>query len=451
MKSALFIILFFLAPMISWAETAVPEKKPETEITMTTTQAMQLAGSMIDHGDYERALQILTKTPKMNNVALEIERWFLLAQIAQKQGDYDSAIKIYRKILDDQPDLARIRFELATCYMHKKQWSRADYHLRLAMAGKDLPENARKMMNYYRYVVRQNKNWNVWFNIGAAPDNNVNNATGGQECIIYGGFVGCNNLAEPESAIGTNLTLGGNYEFKLSDQWRWKSDANLYSNIYDKHKFDDLYVGVSSGPRFVWNQGDVWLAGTFARRWYGWERYNWSAGMRLDTNYDFTRKLSGGLYLRAMGNKYDLYGDFLNGQTYSLNTRFTYSFNASLYMNLRGGITREDAKNSTYSYWQPSLSVGLGAELPYGFHVYLEPSVYWTAYDDARYVASNMQLTKITEHDLTHRYAISISNNKFDIWGFVPTLTLSYTQRDSNIWQREYSKTALEFTMQQRF
>ncbi|MBQ2005739.1 MAG: DUF560 domain-containing protein, partial [Alphaproteobacteria bacterium] len=371
--------------MVSWAEET-SAKNTTSEITMTTTQTMQLAGSMVDHGDYEHALQILTKTPKMNNVALEIERWFLLAQIAQKQGDYDSAIKIYRKILDDQPDLARIRFELATCYMHTKQWSRADYHLRLAMAGKDLPENARKMMNYYRYVVRQNKNWNVWFNIGAAPDNNVNNATGGQECILYYGYVLCNDLAEPESAIGTNLTLGGNYEFKLSDQWRWKSDANLYSNIYDKHKFDDLYIGVSSGPRFVWNQGDVWLAGTFARRWYGWERYNWSAGMRLDTNYDFTRKLSGGLYLRAMENKYDLYGDFLNGQTYSANVRFTYSFNASVYMNLRGGITCEDAKNPTYSYWQPSVSLGVGAELPWGFHVYLEPSVYWSVYDDSRFV-----------------------------------------------------------------
>ena len=91
-KSLVFVLMFL--PMVSWAETSVPEKKSETEITMTTTQAMQLAGALVDKGDFEHALQILTKTPKMNNVALEIERWFLLAQIAQKQGDYDSAIKI---------------------------------------------------------------------------------------------------------------------------------------------------------------------------------------------------------------------------------------------------------------------------------------------------------------------------------------------------------------------
>lgn len=447
----LIFALVMVLPGVTWAKSDTKTKNTPKEITMTTTQAMQLAGTMVDNGDYDHALQILTQTPKMNNVALEIERWFLLAQIAQKRGDYESAIKIYRKILDDQPNLARIRFELATCYMHTEQWSRADYHLRLAMAGKDLPENARGLMNYYRYIVRKNKNWNVWFNIGAAPDNNVNNAAGGQECVATMFGLMCRDLNEPESAIGTNLTLGGSYEFKLSDQWRWKSEINLYSNIYDKHEFDDLYIGASTGPRFVWNRGDVWLAGIAARRWYGWEKYNWSVGARLDTNYDFTRRLSGGLYLRAMNNEYDLYGDFLSGQTYSANTRLTYSFSASVYMNMRAGITREDTTSPTYAYWQPSLSVGVGAELPWGFHAYFEPSVYWSLYDDARWTVDNNQFKEITERDFTHRYAISLSNNKLDIWGFVPTITFSYTQRDSNIWQREYNKTAIEFTMQQRF
>ena len=446
LKSLAFALI--ILPSFCWADNS---KGAGKEITMTTTQAMQLAGTLVDKGDFEHAQQILTKTPRMANLALEIERWFLLAQIAQKQGDFETAIKIYRKILDDQPDLARIRFELATCYMHQKQWARAEYHLQLAMAGKDLPDNAKKLMNYYRYIVRQNKNWNIWFNFGAAPDFNVNNATGGTECVstMYG--LMCRELGEPESAVGANLTLGGNYEFKLSNQWRWKSDANIYSNIYNKHKFDDLYLSLSTGPRFVWNRGDIWLGATAARRWYGWEEYNWSAGVRLDTNYDFTRRLSGGLYLRVLNNSYDKYGEYLDGETYSANTRLTYSMNASVYMNLRTGITRENTADAAYAYWQPSLSFGVGAELPWSFHVYVEPTVYWSWYDGEKWAVKNNRFTEISERDFTQRYALSVSNNKLEIWGFVPTLTISYTQRDSNIWQREFKKTALEFTMQQRF
>lgn len=443
MLKKLFLIFVLALPVTVLAESR--------EITMTTTQAMQLAGQLVDKGKLDQAQQILTKMPDTHNLPLEIERWFLLAQIAQKQGDIDTAVKIYRKILDDQPNLARIRFELAVCYMHQKKWRRADYHMRLAMAGKDLPENAKQMMNYYRYIIRQNKNWNVWFNFGAAPDNNVNNSVGGEECVMTMFGLMCRELANPESAIGGNLSLGGNYEFKLSDHWRWKSDANIYTNVYDKHDYDDLYLSASSGPRYVWSRGDVWVAPMVSRRWYGWDRYNWSYGVRGDLNYDFTRRLSGGLYLRMTENTYDKYDDILSGQTYSASARITYSFNASVYMTLRGGIAREDAENDTYSYWQPSAAIGIGAELPWGFHVYAEPSVYWTRYDDPRWAVRHNQFTEVTEHDFTHRYAVSVSNNKLDIWGFVPTLTVSYTKRESNIWQREYDKTALEFTMQQRF
>lgn len=421
------------------------------EITLTTHQVLQLAGRMVDVGDFDQAGRILGAMPPIHNAALETERWFLLAQIAQQRGDYDTAVRIYTKILDAQPNLARVRFELAVCYMHAHKWHRADYHLRLAMAGNDLPENARTIMNYYRYVIRQNKNWNVWFNFGAAPDNNINNSAGGTECIMTMFGMMCRELDAPESAIGSNLSLGGNYEFKLSQHWRWKSDAAVYSNVYDKHDYDDLYLALATGPRYVWGDGDVWLSAIGARRWYGWDAYNWSAGVRLDTNYDFTRRMSGGLYLRFMNNRYDEYGDFLDGQTYSATARVTYSFNASVYLMARGGITREVARNDIYSYWQPNISVGIGAELPWGFHVYAEPSVYWTRYDAPRWVVWDARFAQITEHDFTQRYALSVSNNKLDVWGFVPTITVSYTRRDSNIWQREFNKTAFEFSMQQRF
>lgn len=421
------------------------------EITMTATQAMQTAGELVRRGDLEHASQILSQMPDTGILPLEIERQFLRAQIAQRQGDIDAAIKIYQNLLDENPGLARVRFELAVCYMHQKKWRRADYHLRLAMAGRDLDEDAKRMMNYYRYLVRKNKNWNVWFNFGAAPDNNINNAASGEECIMTMFGLMCRTLDAPESAVGTNLSLGGDYEFKLSEHWRWKSDGYIYSNVYDKHDYDDLYLSAGTGPRYVWGRGDVWLAGVAARRWYGWGRYNWSAGVRLDTNYDFTRRLSGGLYLRFMDNTYDEYGDFLSGQTYAANMRLLYSFNARVYMVGRGGLTREATAASEYSYWQPSASIGLGAELPWGFHIYAEPGVYWTRYDDARWSVKNQKLVEITEHDFTQRYALSVSNNKFDIWGFVPQITVSYTHRDSNIWQREFDKTAIEFTMQQRF
>jgi hypothetical protein len=58
----LFVLMFL--PMVSWAETSMPKNKSEKEITMTTTEAMQLAGALVDKGDFKHATQILTMTPK---------------------------------------------------------------------------------------------------------------------------------------------------------------------------------------------------------------------------------------------------------------------------------------------------------------------------------------------------------------------------------------------------
>lgn len=446
MKKIILIFLILFLPGIAWAET-----NSSSEIILSALDTVKLAGHLVDFGKYDDAEQILTKLPTLQNGSLETERWFLLAQISARRGDLDTAIKIYRKILDDRPDLARVRFELAVCYMKKKLWSRADYHLRLAMAGKDLPVAAMQMMNYYRYIIRQNKNWNMWFNFGAAPDNNINTSAVGEECVdtMFGPM--CRQLPEPVSAIGANMALGGNYEFKMSDNWRWKSDATIYSNVYDKHEFDDLYLSLGTGPRYVWPDGDVWLAATAARRWYGWDAYYWATGAKVDINYDFTRRVAGGMSLRFISNMYDEFGDFLDGQTYSANLHLSYSINASMYAVLRGGIDREVAADPIYTNWRPNVAVGFGAELPFGVHAYIEPSFYWTHYDDARWVVHDGAFDQVREHSFNQRYALSLSNNKLNVWGFVPTITVSFTRRVSNIWQREYDKTAIEFTMQQRF
>jgi len=432
-------------------------QKKDNTVTMSALDAVKIAGQLVDAGDYDQATRILTMMPQTNNLPVEIERWYLIAQMAQRQGDYDTAIKIYRKILDDQPDLVKIRYELALCYMAKQQWYRADYHLRLAMAGADIPPAVKQQMMYFRWIARQNKNWNVWFNFGAAPDSNVNQASDYELCGVYGAFSGCANTAKPVKAIGYNLLLGGNYEFVLGDHWRWKNDANVYANIYDYHDYDDLYLSASTGPRYIWSHGDVWLAGVAARRWYGWEKYNWSYGAKLDTNYDWTRKLSTGLSFKVLDNKYDNddYASILNGQTYSTSARISYSLDATKYIILRGGVDRDTAKRDYYADWRYNASIGFGSELPWGFHAYLEPYFSWTNYDASRYFVvvedSYLMQKKMTEHDFIQRYALSLSNNKFDVWGFVPTLTFSYTKRNSNVKTREYDKWTLEFTMQQRF
>ena len=121
------------------------------------------------------------------------------------------------------------------------------------------------------------------------------------------------------------------------------------------------------------------------------------------------------------------------------------------YIVLRGTLEREFLGSDAYSNRKFGVGVGFGAELPYGFNIYFEPNFLWSDYDGERWVVKEGVFQPVIENDFTQRYSLSLSNNKFDIWGFVPTMTFSYTNKDSNIHSREYEKWAAEFTMRQRF
>jgi len=453
---------FFFILVLGAGRAGADEKAPPPgSVTLTQHQAVDLAAQLIERKRFADATSLLTQH-SFTVLELEIERRYLLGQIALWEQRYEEAIEIYRTILDHHPNLPKIRMELALAYMATEQWYRADYHMRLAAADESLPPEVKQAIQRYLYVIRQNKNWNLWFNFGMAPENNINNAVGGEECITYSPTFGhfpyplCRKLPEPEKAMGYNLGFGGDYEFKFGEHWRLKSDFALQANLYDKSKYDIYYLSASTGPRYVFSRGDVWLAATGHKMYYGGRSYRDSLGVKLETNYDFLPRLSGGLSLQWRPTQYD--GDqaeYMDGEVRSVNARLVYYFNASLYAVLKGGLEKEDTKEDAYTNHKKTFGVGLGAEIPLGFRIYVEPTFTWTDYDGARWTVADTvngsEYTQVVEEIFTQRYSVSLSNNKFTFWGFTPVVTYSYTDRDSNIKSRSYDSHDIGFTMQQRF
>ena len=455
MKSFVIIagVIFSLISFDVKAEEITPISETETSektITLNPIQIINLAKEFIKEQKYDNAKTLLLKSP-FNIKELEIERLYLLSEIATLENRMDDAIEILRFILDYQPNISSIRFKLAQLYMLQKSWYRADYHLRLAATDENLPPLVKQEIAKSIYIARQNKNWNIWFNIGAAPDDNINNATGGEQCIMTMFGVLCNQLSEKEKAIGFNVSLGGNYEFLIGDKWRLRNEAMLYSNTYNKKEYDDLYLSYTFGPKYVWRNGEVFAGPSAYRRWLSHQPYSYAVGLKINTNYDFTRNLSGGLSLSYMPTRYDDYGEVLDGDTRGINARLSYMFDASKYFIFRTGYEIENTKERIYSNSKNSYAIGFCAEFPWGFSVYIEPSILYTNYDEERWFVKNLGFEEIKEKDITKRYSISLSNRKISLWGFTPTISYTYTDKNSNVWQHEYEKSAFEFTINQRF
>ena len=64
---------------------------------------------------------------------------FLHGTIALARGDWQAAIARFRAMLARNPNLPRVRLDLAFAYFQAGEDRRAAYHFRLALGDKDLP------------------------------------------------------------------------------------------------------------------------------------------------------------------------------------------------------------------------------------------------------------------------------------------------------------------------
>ena len=445
-----FMMLIGLGGITAQASTLNSDDNKITVVTMTHEQTLTFAQELVEKNKLEDAKKVLLLKP-FQQKELEIERLYLLAQIATKENKIDKAIDIYYFILEHQPNISNIRFRLAELYLIRKDWIRADYHYRLALADRELPIVIQNRIKQALYYIRQNKNYNFWFNFGIAPDNNVNNTTSGEQCVMTMFGPMCNTLDDPEKDIGLNIMVGGNYEFKLSDNWRFRNEALIYSLKYQDKKYDDIYLSYVLGLKYVYKKGDVFFGPTFSKRFLGHKSYNYTTGFMVDTGYDLTKQLNARLYLSYTPTHYDDYGDILDGDVKTARLRMFYALDSSKYLIFKTGYEYEKTKDKTYTNDRVNLALGFGADIPFGFHIYAEPSVLFTNYKGKRWTVKDYEFKEVKEWDITQRYSVSLSTRKISLWVLMPVLTYSYTDKKSNIWQREYQKSLIELSIQKRF
>lgn len=356
----------------------------EKTVRLTPLEVVLAARKMIDENRTDDARILLTRA-EFAPSEIEMERRYLLGVLAVKTGRIDEAIRIYRDLLNKNPRLAKIRIELALAYMAGKSWYLADYHLRLAAAEK-LPPGIDEKIGYLRAVVRRNKNWNIWFSAGIAPDNNVNNSQTGTQCVQTSFGIFCNTLEDPEKSVGFNIAGGGHYEFRFDDRWRLRVSAGVYSSTYGNNDYDDLFYFAACGPKYVWENGEVWTAVKRTRRRYGHKAYNSSAGGLIQAGYDISRRVFAAVSAEFAAVSYDQYGSVLNGSVRSGGIKTFIGLNSASYLVLRAAGEREKTKNRMYANRKWTAGIGAGAELPLGFSVYIEQSVQWVRYDRAAWL-----------------------------------------------------------------
>ena len=231
--------------------------------------------------------------------------------------------------------------------------------------------------------------------------------------------------------------LGG-YEWRLAEALRFRALAGLRTRTYETTQFNEQFVSLRAGPRFLFTKFDLRPELTARVRLLGNDTYSRSAGFELSGNWLIapTWRLSA-----AVGGEAISYETFLgDGHLYSGQLGLAHALGKATLLQADTVFRREIVERDAYSWREYIVGVSASRELPWGFVLAGGPSYRWR-----KYGAPLPIFGPNARQDRTLAGWFKITNRYVDLFGFMPEITIRHERRDSNLDLYDYRRTAGEF------
>lgn len=364
-------------------------------------------------------------TQQFGELDAGIERVFRDGMASYAARDYGRAEALFRQLLDQDPELLRVRLELArTLFMARKD-EQADYHFRLA-AGEHPPAQVIRNIVRFREAIRARRAWRFDVDAGFAPDSNINSATDKETINIHGlpFKLDANGRARP----GTGRFFGGQASVRLNRFGNLPIYLGAYGRrtTYRDHDFDDAYAGVEAGPEFKLAGGRLRTAATGLMRWYGRRPLVKSFGGRLE--YD---KLVGGKWtvggaLAVRHNDYARRSD-VDGWDGEARVSVNRPFGPAALGFAYAAVERSWAEDPGQAFRRERIGAGVLKEIGWG----LRPQL---SIDIARQVNDGpLAPFGAQRRDWRLQGSVSIYKRDWNLGGLAPSLRLTVTRSLSSL------------------
>jgi hypothetical protein len=266
------------------AQPLAAQEQPQTqEVQLSAADVFALAADAEARKDFtiaEAAYRALTEDP---DVTVRNEARFRLAlMLDDARKDYAAAAVLLRQILDEQPDVGRVRLELARMQAMMGNMREADRELRAASAS-GLPPEVEQMVQFFRTAINANRPFGANVELAFAPDSNINRATRSDTLSTVIGDFRLDEDARAQSGVGlfarTNLWA----RLPVSAKVDINARASAGGNIYRDDQFNDLTAALHLGPRVRLGSDLLSVSATTAWRWFGGSPFTFNYG--VETNY----------------------------------------------------------------------------------------------------------------------------------------------------------------------
>jgi tetratricopeptide (TPR) repeat protein len=254
----------------AWPANASTEKQTLRADAVTIFRIAEKAKTAGDRQTAEAAYRALMADPSPQ---IRAEAQFRLARLTASGGRRSEAAILFRQLIDDHPEAQAARLELAGLLFQIGDEDGALRQLRALRSG-DLPPDVARMVDRYTEALRARKPFGGSFEIGFAPDSNINRAT---RSDTLGTVLGDFNISDDGKAkSGTGLEMRGQVYRRvgLTDRTNLLARLSGTGDFYKHNDFNQAALDLTVGPEIQFGRTKLSLEAGATQRWFGNKLYS---------------------------------------------------------------------------------------------------------------------------------------------------------------------------------
>ena len=250
----------------------VPIPAAGAGVELSITQVFDLADRAAARGNTDQAIDILKVATQDRNADYRAEARVRIARLLAWKGDLRGAIYWYRQLLDEQPEAAAVRIELARALLSLGEEGAAAAELRRAEAV-GLPREVSRAIRNASDMLWSNRPFGADLSLGLAPDTNINSATSSDTVTIFGLPFQLSDDGKANSGVGITFSADVVARQRIGETSRLIIQAVATGRIYRDNRFNDISYSISVGPELrISPSVRLRPAAIIGRRIYGTDR-----------------------------------------------------------------------------------------------------------------------------------------------------------------------------------
>ena len=352
----------------------------------------------------------------------------------------NEAIATFENMLEKNPELPRVRLELARAYFLKGDDGHAKKHFKDTLE-QEPPQQVAQNIEHFLGIMSQRKPWRIRVTASTLYNKNIGDDSGESIIYIYDlPFKLDDDQEEIKSGMGFLIEANGEYQYRLNERYRLRMGGKITHKKWPSHsQFDKTNVSAYAGPHFSINSSNSASVLMVASQKFKKARqildYT-DTGIRIETSHQINERLSANTETYWYDRNYDSSKEE-NGEGGDLGVNTYYKITPTLQAKLSLGYGYDNPADNKLRKRRNSTELGLIKDFTENFSMEgnigvknIEYQGNWHPYTSGR--ASRKDDVKF--------FHIKFRYKKYTLLGFKPELKISSEELKSNAQLSDYKK-----------